>query len=100
CLDRLRRDKPTRPLPAIELAARGDAHASTEVRLDIHLALGALPEGQRLALVLVDMHGLSIAEAAEILQVAEGTVKSRCSRGRAAMAQLLGLSRDGEVPHD
>jgi RNA polymerase sigma-70 factor (ECF subfamily) len=37
------------------------------------------------------MHALSIAEAASILNVAEGTIKSRCARGRAAMAVLLGL---------
>ena len=56
---------------------------------EIREALEQLPEGQRMALVLVDMHGLSVAEAAQILEVAEGTVKSRCARGRAAMAQLL-----------
>ena len=44
-----------------------------------------------MALVLVDMHGLSTAEAAAVLDVAEGTIKSRCSRGRAAMVPLLGL---------
>jgi RNA polymerase sigma-70 factor (ECF subfamily) len=42
-----------------------------------------------MALILVDMHGLSVAEAAAVLEVAEGTVKSRCSRGRDAMAELL-----------
>ncbi|CAN5517651.1 hypothetical protein BH23ACT6_BH23ACT6_22670 [soil metagenome] len=40
--------------------------------------------------MLVDMQGLSVAEAATVLEIAEGTVKSRCSRGRAAMAQMLG----------
>ena len=35
------------------------------------------------------MHGLSVAEAASILGVAEGTVKSRCFRGREALAVLL-----------
>jgi RNA polymerase sigma-70 factor (ECF subfamily) len=89
CLDRLRRDKPTSTLPEHELADRRDAHASVDVRLDVRQALDRLPEGQRLALVLVDMHGLSVSEAAQVLEVAEGTVKSRCSRGREAMAQLL-----------
>lgn len=42
-----------------------------------------------MALVLVDMHGVSVAEAAQILEVAEGTVKSRCFRGREALAALL-----------
>jgi len=91
CFDRLRRRRPTSELPEYELADRHDDHASTEVRLDIREALATLPEGQRAALVLVDMHGVSVAEAAEILGVAEGTIKSRCARGRAALAQHLGL---------
>jgi RNA polymerase sigma-70 factor, ECF subfamily len=93
CLDRLRREKPTRELPEYDLADRHDDHAAVEVRLDVREALDRLPEGQRLALVLVDMHGLSVAEAAAVLDVAEGTVKSRCSRGRDAMAEMLGLQR-------
>jgi RNA polymerase sigma-70 factor (ECF subfamily) len=102
CLDRLRRRRPTSPLledDRLEGAGRPhdraghDAHASTEVAVDVRAALAQLPEGQRLALVLVDMHGLSIEEAAGVLGVAEGTVKSRCSRGRAAMAELLQISR-------
>jgi RNA polymerase sigma-70 factor (ECF subfamily) len=92
CLDRLRRRKPTAELPEYELADRHDHHASTEVRLDIQEALAKLPEGQRAALVLVDMHAVPVAEAAVILGVAEGTIKSRCARGRAALAQHLGLT--------
>jgi RNA polymerase sigma-70 factor (ECF subfamily) len=96
CLDRIRRRGRTTTLPeddALEVPDARDEHASTETVLDVREALGRLPEGQRLALVLVDMHGLSVAEAADILGVAEGTVKSRCGRGRAAMAELLGLER-------
>lgn len=92
CLDRLRRVKPISELPddhAAILADRHDHAGSVETRLDVHQALSTLSEGQRLALVLVDMHGLSVAEAADILGVAEGTVKSRCARGRAALAPLL-----------
>ncbi len=91
CLDRLRRRRrrPTVPLPDAEPADRRDDHAATEVRLDVRAALAALPEHQRVALVLVDMQGLSVAEAAEVLDVAQGTVKSRCARGRAALAVAL-----------
>jgi RNA polymerase sigma-70 factor (ECF subfamily) len=92
CLDRLRRTRPTSVLPEYDLTDGRDEHASTVVRLDIREALQRLPEGQRLALVLVDMHAVPVAEAAEILGVAEGTIKSRCARGRAAMAVLLGLT--------
>jgi RNA polymerase sigma-70 factor (ECF subfamily) len=89
CLDRLRRDRPTVELPEYELADRHDDVGATDTRLEVREALARLPEGQRLALVLVDMHGLSVAEAAAVLEVAEGTVKSRCSRGREALAALL-----------
>jgi RNA polymerase sigma-70 factor (ECF subfamily) len=96
CLDRIRRQRPTADLADHDPVEPRDAHHSVEVRLDVQEALAHLPEGQRLALVLVDMHGLSVAEAAAVLEVAEGTVKSRCSRGREAMAELLGLRRDGK----
>jgi len=95
CLDRLRRERPVTALPERELADRHDGPAQVDTRLDVREALARLPEGQRLALVLVDMHGLSVAEAAAVLEVAEGTVKSRCARGRAALATLLGPSVSG-----
>lgn len=95
CLDRLRRRRPQAQLPEHDLADRHDEHGRTELRLDLEEALGRLPEGQRAALVLVDMHAVPVAEAAVILGVAEGTIKSRCARGRAALAASLGL-----VPRD
>jgi len=100
CLDRLRRTKPAVPLPEadLSLADTHDHHHSVDVRLDIRAALDQLPEGQRMALILVDMHGLSVAEAAAVLKVAEGTIKSRCGRGRAAMVPLLGLARPVDTP--
>jgi RNA polymerase sigma-70 factor (ECF subfamily) len=94
CLDRLRRIKPVVDLPDADLSVLADPHDrhhSVDVRLDVRQALDQLPESQRMALILVDMHGLSIAEAAGVLHVAEGTIKSRCARGRAAMVPLLGL---------
>lgn len=94
CLDRMRRIKPTSELPEYELTDRHDRHASAEVRIDIQQALGMIPEGQRLALALVDMEGLPVAEAAKLLGVAEGTIKSRCARGRSTLAQIL-RDRDG-----
>ena len=92
CLDRLRRRRPTSDLDDLDPADPRDHHRSVEVRMDVRDALDRLPEGQRLALVLVDMHGLSVAEAAAVLEVAEGTIKSRCARGRAAMAEMLELT--------
>jgi RNA polymerase sigma-70 factor, ECF subfamily len=52
-------------------------------------ALRELPEEQRLTLFLVDVEQLSQNEVAEITGVATGTVKSRTSRGRAALKKRL-----------
>jgi RNA polymerase sigma-70 factor, ECF subfamily len=74
-----------------------DPADSIETRLDIDAALRMLPPQQRAPLVLVDMLGYPVAEVAVILAVSEGTVKSRCARGRARLlphlAHLRGDSR-------
>ena len=67
-------------------ANRADA---VDTRLDVDTALQALPPPQRAALVLVDMLGYPVADAAAILGVSEGTVKSRCARGRARLLPYL-----------
>jgi RNA polymerase sigma-70 factor (ECF subfamily) len=91
CLDRMRRRaaRPSVPRRATPLPPRPDDHAALERHLDVQAALARLPEPQRVAIVLVDLQELSVAEAAEFLGVAEGTVKSRCSRGRVALGRLL-----------
>lgn len=93
CLDHLRRTKPTSELDAHaegRLPPARDAGSEASARVTVQRALQTLPEGQRLALVLVDMYGMAVAEAAEILEVAPGTIKSRCARGRESLAALLG----------
>jgi RNA polymerase sigma-70 factor (ECF subfamily) len=52
-------------------------------------ALSELPEDQRLTLFLIDVEQLSQKEVAQITGVAAGTVKSRTSRGRAALKERL-----------
>ena len=78
-------------LDALTASAVGSASSmdSTEVRIDVDAALRQLPDQQRLALVLVDMLGYSVAEAGEILGVSVGTIKSRCARGRARLLPIL-----------
>lgn len=66
-----------------------DVAEQSDRRRAVLRALDQLPPDQRAALVLVDMQGLSVAEAAAALEVAPGTVKSRCSRGRARLLPLL-----------
>jgi RNA polymerase sigma factor (sigma-70 family) len=55
--------------------------------LDVRSALADLAPEQRAVLVLRDLEGLSEAEVAGILDVPEGTVKSRLHRSRAAFAR-------------
>ncbi|HEV2107163.1 MAG TPA: sigma-70 family RNA polymerase sigma factor [Thermomicrobiales bacterium] len=52
-------------------------------------ALSTLPEDQRLAIILADIHGLGYEEVAEATGVAVGTVKSRISRGRGRLRDAL-----------
>jgi RNA polymerase sigma-70 factor, ECF subfamily len=105
CLDRIRRRQahPTVPLPdgshSDDRVPSGREPAAPvldhDTALVVRQALAALPVEQRAALVLVDVQGYPVAEAAEILGVAEGTIKSRCARGRARMAIALGHLRSG-----
>lgn len=52
-------------------------------------ALAKLPDDQRLALLLVDVERMDHRDVAEVLDVPEGTVKSRTSRARTALRQML-----------
>ena len=123
CLDRLRAAKVRRadalPDDLDERragAGRGSSYTSTspvddpeqaaitdDRRRAVLEALATLPAEQRAALVLVDMEGYPVSEVALMLDCAEGTVKSRCSRGR---ERLAGLLRDrlgdrlGDLPGD
>nr|WP_245657942.1 RNA polymerase sigma factor SigM [Herbidospora mongoliensis] len=100
CLDRMRR-KSVRPVAddeLIEAAERDmpmpDQTAEREVSLEVTAALKLLPPDQRAALVLVDMMGYSVEDAAAVLDVPSGTVKSRCARGRAKLAPILSHLRN------
>lgn len=112
CLDRARKaaSRKTSPVDDTErleqLLEPYEAASAPVERNDLHRqlleALGTLPADQRAALVLVDMQGYPVAEAARILDVPTGTVKSRCARGRARLLPLVthlrteGGGRDGK----
>jgi RNA polymerase sigma-70 factor (ECF subfamily) len=73
-----------------------EVHASNPSSLDqaddrmvIEEALRALPEEQRAAVVLRDLHGLAYDQIAQVLGVPVGTVKSRIARGRLALGARL-----------
>src|ERR1039457_129350 len=103
-LDRLRR-KAARPVTSapdervLDGLAMGhadpDPAADSDTSLDVTAALRRLPHDQQAALVLVDMLSYPVADAAEILGVSQGTVKSRCARGRARLLPLLAHLRKG-----
>lgn len=89
CRDRFRRDKPG-PVFDERTHPAADHTARVETAIMVRHALMRLPITQRAAVVAVDLHGYSVADAARRFGVAEGTIKSRCARGRARLAALLG----------
>ena len=98
CLDRMRR-RAARPATtgsdqqAMDIAAVAralpDWSSDSDTSLDVMAALRTLPPEQQAALVLVDMLGYPVADAAAVLGVSVGTVKSRCSRGRVRLLPRL-----------
>ncbi len=104
CLDRRRRAavRPTVHYPDPESPVWREATADPidmaeqrDLRLVLEQALARLPVDQRAAVVLVDVQGLPVDEAARVLGVPSGTVKSRCARGR---ARLAGMLREAGIP--
>ncbi|GAA5144519.1 RNA polymerase sigma factor SigM [Pseudonocardia eucalypti] len=94
CRDRYRYNRarpalPPRGTTEVDVPAPRNPIEDHELRLDVEQALRRLPMDQRLAVVLVDVQGYSVAEAAQMLRVPAGTVKSRCSRARARLGELL-----------
>ena len=104
---RARRSRPTTPLDPLPVDAEGpdrtpsaadlpsgeespEAHAERgELNRAIQRGLNSLQEEQRLAVVLVDVQGLSYEEAALAMNCSLGTIKSRVSRGRSGLRDYL-----------
>lgn len=90
CLDGLRRRRlPTMSVPDADFGSVGDRTPQVDTAVTVRRALMRLPVEQRAAILAVDMQGYSVADAAALLGVAEGTIKSRCARARARLADLL-----------
>jgi RNA polymerase sigma-70 factor (ECF subfamily) len=85
-------------LPVPEPRQMLDSASGPDARLDVDAALRMLPPPQRAALVLVDMLGYSVADASAILGISEGTVKSRCARGRTKLLPHLSHLRGNPSP--
>ena len=108
CLDELRRQR--RRLLTTSLTQDDDSDLEisddvdittsiewSDVRADIRSALDAIPIEFARAVVMRDVLELDYVDIAELSGIALGTVKSRISRGRALLAELLGGNRDGDV---
>jgi RNA polymerase sigma-70 factor (ECF subfamily) len=81
---------------ASTLEATTDPTASRQLS-ELHRALGYLSKGQREVVLLVGLEGMSYDEAAKILRVPIGTVRSRLGRAREALRRLMGID---EEPQD
>ena len=111
CYDELRRrrSRPQLPLEAstederavAELPASDEPPDQRAERLELarllREGLVTLPPDQRLAVILRDVQGFAYEEVAEVTSASLGTVKSRISRGRAAMREFL-LARGELLP--
>ncbi len=93
-----------------------DAHAETEIEknlpgaefwqgderfitaLTVKLEMAKMPRPQREIIALIDMVGLSYAEAAALLDVPVGTIMSRISRARRVLLDAVGASNVHELP--
>jgi RNA polymerase sigma-70 factor, ECF subfamily len=71
-------------------AAVNDTSASLELR-DLERAMARLPIENRQVILLVALEDLSYEEAAEVLRIPVGTVRSRLSRGRTALRRLMDM---------
>lgn len=87
----------TSTAPSFDLVHPSDAH------LDVSRSLALLSHEHQQTILLVDMYGYTQMDAAEILGCAEGTIKSRLSRARRALAEDLGHLRPsmaaGNIDH-
>ena len=76
----------------MDMPAPVDPASSTADRVSVLAAVGALPDGQRTAVLLHYYLDSSVADIAAAMGVSEGTVKTHLHRGRASLATALGES--------
>jgi RNA polymerase sigma-70 factor, ECF subfamily len=89
---RARRNTESQTTEVMESIVGEDGRRTTEARLHlaaVRQAMNALPEDQRVVLMLVCVEGMRYREVAEALDIPTGTVMSRLSRARLALAENL-----------
>ncbi len=79
------------------LVATTDPTAAVQLH-ELDRALAQVPEEQRQVILLVGLEGMSYEDAAAILQIPIGTVRSRLSRGRDALRMLMGMGERAVKP--
>ncbi len=98
CTDHVRRDarRPSTPVAdvdrVIDRPDTADAQLGVEVGDELRRALHQLEPGARRLLLLVTVEGLSYEDAAALADLPVGTVKSRVSRARVRLGELLATS--------
>ena len=89
---RARRETVDYDTEAADTIIGSDGRRTTEARLhlaEVRRAMASLPGDQRAVLMLVCVEGMRYREVAEVLEIPEGTVMSRLSRARLALAEKL-----------
>ena len=86
-------------LMTARLAVHPSQHGTLDLE-DFRSALATLPEDQREAIILIGASGFSYEEAAEICGCAVGTIKSRVSRARVRLQEMLAISGEGDYGPD
>ncbi|PZU64459.1 MAG: RNA polymerase subunit sigma, partial [Rhizobium sp.] len=76
-----------------------EQHGSVDLQ-DFRAALAKLPDDQREAILLIGASGFAYEEAAEICGCPVGTIKSRVSRARLRLQELLGIENENEFGPD
>ena len=75
----------------VRLGRPADQEKRLELR-DLDCALAKLPTGQRTVILLIGLEAMSYQQVADIMGVPAGTVRSRLSRGREALRELMGIT--------
>ena len=78
---------------APSLTVPADTGASLQLR-DLERALARLPDEQRQVILLVGLEGMRYEEVATVLGIPIGTVRSRLSRGRDMLRELMGMKEE------
>jgi len=78
------------PVDDVAAALLIEENATDTLHLrDLHRALKRLPESQRQVILLVGLEGMRYEQVAQILNIPIGTVRSRLSRGREMLRELM-----------